>query len=215
MPDITEADGRRERCAADASEARASTAQRSTVAMFASSWRSPAAGVRLFSRSTCSELNSSWSAAVFSSGLRGLASSLCPAPEGRSGCNLPRNLSPPLKHSGALILANRPEQHRRPRPRNVRRSPGEVREGIGEFAGELKPDRRLRRNQPTEPAGGSALGSGIALMEHQHRQRQGVFGVKPAELSSRSLRLDEASPLDGAAEASERGGIDTTEQMCA
>jgi hypothetical protein len=41
--------------------------QRSMVAICASSWRSPAAGVRLFSRSTCSALSLRWSAAVFSS----------------------------------------------------------------------------------------------------------------------------------------------------
>ena len=35
--------------------------------MLPSSWRSPAAGVRLFSRPICSGLSSSWSAAVFSS----------------------------------------------------------------------------------------------------------------------------------------------------
>src|SRR3954447_5125756 len=37
------------------------------MAICASSWRSPAAGVRLFSRSICSALSSSWLAAVFSS----------------------------------------------------------------------------------------------------------------------------------------------------
>jgi hypothetical protein len=40
---------------------------RSMTAICVSSWRSPAAGVRLFSRSICSALSSRWSAAVFSS----------------------------------------------------------------------------------------------------------------------------------------------------
>jgi hypothetical protein len=41
--------------------------QRSMAAMFASSWRSPEAGVRLLSRSSWSPLSSMPSAAVFSS----------------------------------------------------------------------------------------------------------------------------------------------------
>jgi hypothetical protein len=73
--------------------------------------------------------------------------------------------SPPLKHLGTLILANRPKQHRRPCPRNVRRSPDEVREGVGTLAGELETDGRLCRDQPAEPARGRSLGPRIALVD--------------------------------------------------
>jgi hypothetical protein len=112
------------------------------------------------------------------------------------------------------MKANRAERHCGTGSSNVRRSPGEVREGIGKPAGELETDARLTRAQPTEPACRCALGSGTTLMEHQESQGECVLGAEPAELFGRGFSLGQAPPLSGAAEASEWRSVGAHTNAC-